>query len=201
MPITDNQSLQAAVIKWMARDDITPDVQDCVQLAETYFNRRLRVRQMENVITLRPTDGSITMPDNYLAWRRLTWLGEPERDLEFVVPSILTRHYPTLAAGIPLEFTIEGRWLNFRPVDAGELEFNYYAKPIPLVEPTDTNWLLLEYPDLYLAGTLAWVNTLVQNNEQFQVWLSAADQILERAMLLSEKTKGPAAIRNAGPTP
>ena len=65
----------------------------------------------------------------------------------------------------------------------------------------DTNWLLLEYPDLYLAGTLAWVNTLVQNNEQFQVWLSAADQILERAMLLSEKTKGPAAIRNAGPTP
>jgi len=54
MPITDNQSLQAAVIKWMARDDITPDVQDCVQLAETYFNRRLRVRQMENVITLLP---------------------------------------------------------------------------------------------------------------------------------------------------
>ena len=199
MAITDNQSLQAAVVNWMARDDIASNVQDCISLAEAYFNRRLRVRQMENVVTLRPTDGSVTMPDDYLAWRRLTWLGATEQDIEFVVPSALTLQYPTLAAGIPRKFTIEGRWLNFRPVDPGELEFNYYAKPQPLQQPTDTNWLLIEYPDVYLAGTLAWVNTLVQNNEQFQIWLTACDQILERAMLLSEKTKGPAAIQVAGP--
>ena len=45
------------------------------------------------------------------------------------------------------------------------------------------------------------MNTLVQNTEQFQQWIAATDQIIERAMLLSEKTKGPAAIQVFGPTP
>jgi hypothetical protein len=201
MPITKNSELQTAVLKWLARDDITADIQDCVTLAEAYFNRRLRVRQQEHVIEITPTDGSITVPDDYLAWRRLTWLGEPEIDLEFVTPSILTRYYPTMAAGQPRMFTIEGSFLNFRPVDPGKLEFNYFAKVPALLLPDDTNWLLAAYPDLYLAGTLAWANTLVQNTEQFQQWIMACDQILERAMLLSEKTKGPSAIQSAGPTP
>jgi len=201
MPITDKQSLEAAAVNWMARTDIAPNVGDCIQLAEAYFNRRLRVRQQENVVTITPTDGSATIPGDYLAWRRLTFMGTPERDLEFVVPSALTRQYPTLGAGIPAKFTIESGFLNFRPVDPGTLEFNYFAKIPPLDQPTDTNWLLDAYPDLYLAGTLAWVNTLVQNTEQFQQWIAATDQIIERAMLLSEKTKGPAAIQIAGPTP
>ena len=57
MPITDKQSLEAAAVNWMARTDIAPNVGDCIQLAEAYFNRRLRVRQQENVVTLSPTNG------------------------------------------------------------------------------------------------------------------------------------------------
>jgi hypothetical protein len=200
MPFADKQGLETEVVTWMARDDIAPNVASCITLAEAYFNRRLRVRQQESVIELTPTGGSVTVPDNYLAWRRLTWLGNPEIDLEYVVPSILTRQYSTLAAGVPRKFTIEGEFMNIRPVDdATNVEFNYYAKVPPLTQPADTNWLLDAYPDMYLAGTLAWVNTLVQNNEQFQIWLQACDTIIERAMLLSEKTKGPSAIQIAGP--
>jgi hypothetical protein len=201
MPFTNKQELEAEVVNWMARDDIAPNVASCITLAEAYFNRRLRVRQMENVIKLTPTDGSVTMPDDYLAWRRLTWLGSPERDLEYVVPSIFTRYYPTSPVGIPAKFTIEGEFLNIAPTDAAQVEFNYYAKVPSLLAPDDSNWLLVTYPDLYLAGTLAWVNTLVQNQEQFQLWISACDQIIERAMQLSEKTKGPSAIQIASPTP
>jgi len=199
--ITDKQSLEAAALSWMARTDITPNISECIQLAEAYFNRRLRVRQMENVVTITPTDGSLTLPADYLAWRRLTWLGSPNRDLEFVVPSVLTRHYPTDPAGPPCEFTIEAQFINLRPIDITDCEFNYYSKISPLVDPDSSNWLLEAYPDLYLAGTLAWVNTLVQNTEQFQLWLSNADSIIERAMLLSEKGKGPSAIVNISPTP
>lgn len=201
MAIVDNASLQAACLSWIARDDISAQVQDCVTLAEAYFNRRLRVRQMEIASVFAPTDGSITIPTDYLAWRRLTWLGEPERDLEFVGPSALTRLYPTSAAGIPQKFTIEGGFLNFRPVDGANLEFLYYAKIPPLTAATDSNWLLQEYPDAYLAGTLAWMNTLVQDQEQFNIWLSACDQILERSLNVSEKTKAPSAITTIGPTP
>lgn len=201
MAITKNSELQAAVLKWMARTDITADVQDCVTMAEAFFNRKLRTRQQEQVITITPTDGSATLPPDYLHWRRLTWLGAPERDLEFVVPSMFTRFYPDMAAGIPDKFTIEAGFINFRPVDAGKLEFNYFSKITPLVQPEDTNWLLLEYPDAYLAGTLAWVNTLVQNNEEFNKWLAAADQILASSNLLSEKGKAPSAIQHVGPAP
>jgi hypothetical protein len=199
--INDKQSLEAAALNWMARTDITPNIADCIQLAEAYFNRRLRVRQMENVVTITPTDGSLTLPADYLAWRRLTWLGVPNVDLEFVVPSVLTRLYPTEAAGNPSRFTIEAQFINVRPIDSIDCEFNYYSKIAPLNDPTDSNWLLDAYPDLYLAGTLAWVNTLVQNQEQFQLWLANADSIIERAMLLSEKGKAPSAIVNVSPTP
>jgi len=154
---------------------------------------------MESVITFTCVDGYAGVPDDYLAWRRLTWLGSPYRDLEYVTPQVLTRQFPNVEAGIPLKFTIEGTFFHILPKDDGtDLEFNYYAKLQPLEVPEDSNWLLQEYPDVYLAGTLAWVNTLVQNTEQFQQWIAATDQIIERAMLLSEKTKGPAAIQISG---
>jgi hypothetical protein len=203
MAISNRQELEAAVIEWMARSDIQPNIANCIALAEAYFNRRLRVRQMENVVEFTPVTGSVGLPLDYLAWRRLTWLGSPNRDLEYVVPSVLTRQFAANGAGVPAKFTIEGQYINLRPVDdATNVEFNYYARIDPLsADPTqgsDTNWLLLTYPDMYLAGTLAWVNTLVQNQEQFQQWIAACDQIIERAMQLSEKTKGPAAIQIAG---
>jgi hypothetical protein len=202
MPITKNSELQATVLTWMARDDIAVNVQDCITLAEAYFNRRLRVRQQESIVPgLTLTNGETNLPDDYLAWRRLTWEGDPENDLDFVAPGALFRLYPTAHEGTPQKFTIEGRLLRVRPIGEGSYTVNYFAKIPPLVGADDTNWLLIEYPDAYLAGTLAWVNTLVQNQEQFQIWITACDQILQRTLDLSEKTKAPSAIMVDGPTP
>lgn len=44
--INDYATLKTAIASWLARADLTAAIPDFIQLAETRFNRELRVRQM-----------------------------------------------------------------------------------------------------------------------------------------------------------
>src|SRR5450432_4034024 len=52
--------------------------------------------------------GNVPLPGDYLAWRRLTWMGNPLRELDYVHPSMLTSLFPNTPIDLPSEFTIEG---------------------------------------------------------------------------------------------
>jgi hypothetical protein len=198
MALATCSDLKSAVATWLARSgdtQITSNVSDFIEMAEAHINRNLRVRQMETVQTFMTTSGVANLADDYLAWKRMTWLGDTYVSLEYVTPDMLNRAHPAVEDGIPSLFTIQGSDIIIRPTDdTTNFEFLYYAKLTALSADGDTNWLLDQNPDLYLAATLAEANAFLINPDHASLWAAKRDNIIDQMSRLSEKTKGPSRI-------
>jgi hypothetical protein len=204
MTIASYSDVQTSVLKWIARTtdaDLTAIAPDLITLFESAANRRLRVRQQELSTTLTPSSGIATLPSDYLAWRRVTWTGSTNRELEYVHPSYLHARYPTNPADSPNIFTIEGSSLTVRPSSDTALTFDYYQKIPALSNSNTTNWLLTAHPDVYLFGSLAEAHGFVKDPENLGGWLGRRDQIFDEIERLDARTRGQAAIRVMGATP
>ena len=201
MTIQTYADLQSAIAGWIARADLAANIPDFIALFESVANRRLRLRQQEATAALTPSSGVATLPADYLAWRRVTWTGQCPRELEYVHPSYLHALYPTLPAGAPRLFTIEGGNLTLAPSDNTALTFDYFQKIPPLSNANTSNWLLAAAPDLYLFGALAEAHGFVKDTESLALWKSRRDELLDELDRLDAKTRGQAGIRVVGPTP
>jgi len=201
MTIQTYSDLQAAIANWIARADLAANIPDFIALFESAANRRLRLRQQESAATLTPSSGVAPLPADYLAWRRVTWTGQCPRELEYVHPSYLHALYPTLPAGIPRLFTIEGGSLTVAPVNNTALTFDYFQRVSALSGTTASNWLLVAAPDLYLFGSLAEAHGFVKDTDSLALWKSRRDELFDEIERLDTKTRGPAGIRVIGATP
>jgi hypothetical protein len=201
MTIQTYSDLQSAVANWIARADLAASIPDFIALFESAASRRLRLRQQESAATLTPSSGVAALPADYLAWRRVTWSGQFPRELEYVHPSYLHALYPTLPAGTPRLFTIEGGTLTVAPASDTALTFDYFQKLPALSSTTTSNWLLAAAPDLYLFGALAEAHGFVKDTESLALWKSRRDELLGEIERLDVKTRGQAGIRVIGPTP
>lgn len=201
MALTNYADLTASVATWLQRTDLTATIPDFVTLFEACANRRLRVRQQEATVSLVPTSGSVPLPADYLSWRRLTWTGNPTRELEYVEPSWLQSAFPDNPVDLPSVFTIEGGNIIMRPIDgtSAALEFVYFAKISAL--SAGVNWLMTEHPDIYLFGSLVEAQAYTVNAETAALWKMRRDELFDEIEKLSNKTRGAGAIRPIGPTP
>src|SRR5690349_6229149 len=125
MAISTYSELQSATLNWLDRSDssFTARVPEFITLAEATINRRLRVRQQLTMSVLAPSSGSVTIPTDYLEWKRVTRLAAVSQSLEWAEPDDFSMAYqaqvlllPNMPAPNGL-FTIEGDALRVRPVD------------------------------------------------------------------------------------
>jgi hypothetical protein len=203
MSIATYAELRTAVENWLDHTLFTARVPEFIALFEAAANRRLRVRQQEASSALTPSFGTVVLPGDYLAWRRVTWTGAPRVELQYVHPSYLQAAYPSSPADVPRIFTIEGSTLKVRPIDGAALEFDYFQKIPALSSGADSgsNWLLAAHPDLYLFGALVEAEMFGVNDERAPVWKARRDEIFDEIEKLSNKTRGAGAIRVTGVTP
>jgi hypothetical protein len=201
MSLQTYSDLQSAVASWLARADLAANIPDFIAIFEAVANRRLRTRSQELAASLTPAAGVATIPADYLAWRRVTWTGSTPRELEYVHPSYLHALYPTLPAGNPRLFTIEGSTLTVAPSDNSALTFDYFQKIPALSNAAPANWLLQAWPDIYLFGALAEAHGFVKDPDSLALWAGRRDAIFDEIERLDAKTRGPAAIRLIGATP
>ena len=82
-------------------------------------------------------------------------------------------------SGPPLWFHISGQEIHFEPTPDAEyeIEMNYYEFD-PLSGTNTTNWLLEDYPDVYLYGTLLEAEAYLMNDPRLQIWKLAFDQAI-----------------------
>lgn len=148
--------------------------------------------------------GVAPLPSDYLTWRRATWTGTPQRELEYVQPSILRYYHPIVSSAnlifdqdFPTMFTIEGGNFILRPIDSTAVEFDYYQLIPSLASQgsTGTNWLHSAHPDLYLAGSMAEAYVFQKDWDQAATWKSRRDDIFDRIAKLDQKTRGPSYIK------
>jgi hypothetical protein len=206
MALTTYAELLTTVANYLARDDLTAYIPDGVTLFECAAARRLKVRLQESTTTLTPTSGVATIPSDYLGYRRVTWTGSPNQNLEYVAPSLWAAEWVpdssgTAVTGIPQIFTIEGSNLRIKPLDNTAITFDYFAKPAAL--SGTLNWLYTNYPDAYLFGTLCEMNAFNKGGafDAASLWKQRRDEVFQEIQTTDFNERGGMAVRVMGYTP
>ena len=171
MTISTYTELKAAVESWLHRSNLTANVPDFIRLAESRLNRKLRLRAMVSMESLASVIGSrnVTIPAGFLEPLGL-WITHETRQepLRFVASESLPYE---IGNGEPKYWTIQGLNLAFeRPADqVYTLTLRMY-KSFNLSDASPTNWLLTNYPDIYLYGTLLEAAPFMRDKENIGMW-------------------------------
>lgn len=180
MALSTYSDLQAAVISWLRRPGDTvlaAQVPDFIALCEANLNSLLRLRVMEAEVTLAATPGSrfIALPDRFLE-PLACWHGGQ------ALTSRLPDQIPVSdAAGAPSYWAVDGSWLALgRPADSAFSLTLRFLKGFALSDAEPVNWLLVNYPNLYLYGTLKESAPFLKNDQRIATWDALFQQALSR---------------------
>lgn len=183
MQFSDYTTLQAALASYLARDDLTAEIPAFIRLAEARMNRELRVRHMETRATAATVAGEqfMSLPSDFLEMRALVVQATPKSILAYLTPTQIDTTYASNTSGTPAHYTIIGNEFKVGPVPASvyTLELTYYAQ-IPALDgvTVNSNWVLANYPDLYLYGALLEAEPFVQSDERIQIWMGMYDRAI-----------------------
>lgn len=176
MSITNYDSLKSTIASYLARTDLTNDIPDFIQLAETRLRRELRIRQMLKVVTTTAlaNDGTVELPADFLQMRDLHIVTNPIRVLKYESPSNFYRNSNSTVTGMPIQYTILAQDFQFAPKPDSNytLQMLYYCSPPFLTETNSSNVFLATCPDLLLYGALGEAAPYLMDDQRLQTWAS-----------------------------
>ncbi len=157
--------------------------------------------------TIERQSGTYKLPSNYLYTRRVTWLGSPRIELQYLEPSAFQAFYPDLGATntdnsrTPQSYTIEGGYLKVSSFSTdSNLELVYYAKNDAVSGAL--NWLFTTYPDVYLFGSLAEAGGFVRDDVALAGWIQRRDMIFDEIKMVDFRERPSSmAVKVMGYTP
>lgn len=180
MSITNYSDLQATIASYLARTDLTAQIPDFIQLAETRLRRDLRIRQMLKVVTTTTTngDGTVELPSDFLQMRDLHINTNPITVLKYESPSNFYRNTWSTVTGIPVQYTILAQEFQFAPKPDTNytLQMMYYAAPPYLSNTNTSNVFLANCPDLVLYGALGEAAPYLMDDARLNTWASMYDR-------------------------
>lgn len=196
MAITTYTELQTAVANWLNRSDLTTRIPEFIALAEARLNRDLSLRTMESNEAVVTVIGSrfIALPAGFS--EPLALFIEKSTGRE-EIPFVPSKMETSASQGQPYYWTIDGTNIAFeRPADqVYSLTFKM-LKNSALSDALPTNWLLTNYPDIYLAATLVEGFGYLQDDEALK-WLARYNQTLAEVNYAENRSRAKATLRSA----
>lgn len=170
MSIGTYSELQATLIRWLHRSDLTDLVADFVTLAESGLNRLLTLCAMEQQDQLVMTPGArfVAAPSG-MGKPIALWLETVNRPkLQPVLPENLR---VDLNSGAPDQWAIDGSRLAFnRQADQPYTVSLRYVKKLALSDAAPTNWVLTNHPDVYLYAALLEAAPYMRDDQRQAAW-------------------------------
>jgi hypothetical protein len=191
--------LQDAIADWLNRvgsPELAARAPDFIKMAEARFNRKLRVRQNEKRASAILDAGFITLPSDWLEAKALRLIidGKPV-PLELGTPEQLDlarRDAAALPSGLrqPYLYRFIGNQIEVSPYVSGEatMELEYYYK-VPALDTNSTNWLLQDWPDLYLYGALQHTAPYLRDDQRLQTWAGIYNTLWTELTEADDKAK------------
>lgn len=177
--ITNLATLITEVKSWINDLGTTDDtVKGWIQLAESRFRRMLAKLDNEVTVTSVPLSELDPLPTGFNGLREAYVVGSPNKPLILITPTELTT-YGDLT-GNPAFFSIEAGNFRFNPSISGEtLTVTYFRKLDALTDATPTNYLITEFPDVYLAGTLTVAQKFLRDDVDAQQFKNIVDEWID----------------------
>ena len=147
--------LRTQVSNYLNRGDISDAQMDVfIDNAEAELNRMVRHRKMIKRVTAAIDTHFTTLPDDWLEAVNVQLNTDPISLLRQITLETADQYRENNGdvAGTPGYYAIVGETLELipRPSEEVTVELTYYSKIPALSETNTTNWLIDEYPDLYL---------------------------------------------------
>lgn len=198
MTIATYADLKTAAANWLLRSDLPSRIPEFITLAESRINYGsmeapfqsdpLRIRAMETSADLTISAQAVALPTRYLQAKRIYLNTNP---VSYVVPTdeqTFWSSYLGASTGRPRAFIAEGEYFKFGPSPDATYtgKLLYYQGFAALSGDSDTNWLLTNAANAYLAGTLLEAFKFMRNTEQAAIWLNSFTGTIN-ALMASDK--------------
>ena len=203
MSLATYDDLQAAILNWLARsqddeDSVTDTLKDFITLAETRFNRELRVREMIERVAAPIDEAQESMPARFLepVSAAVILATGAVRPLKYVTAHELNRGARN-AEGDPIQYTIIGGQILFGPKvtfddtvpedERPQIEIvGYFSQPA-LSDTIPSNDILKFYPNVYLYASLLEASAFI-TSDQTGDWAGLYEQAITQANETSQYT-------------
>lgn len=182
MALTSYDDLQASMSKFLKRNDLSALLPDFIMLAEQHFDRKIKTRARRATFSSTPTKHDIALPSD---WGRVIHARYGHHPVDFYPPSydekLIYRGYQIL-----------GNTLRLRVPQLGEkLVLEYFVVIEPLSESNQSNWLLEDAPDIYLAGCLHEAFSYIRDDDRSAFWMNKRDMAIQEFIDEDAESKTP----------
>ena len=158
MSISTYAELKTAIANFLARDDLTDQIPNFIQLAEARMSRELETREQEKraTATLTADDEYVSLPTDLREVREVKLNTSPVKVLSYYSPTSLDKSFNAATGGKPSGFSIVGRELKLRPIpDSSYTAEIIYVGSLPALSDSSTPTTFTRSPDMYLYGALS----------------------------------------------
>lgn len=184
MSLTTTTELKAALASWANRTDLTSQLDDCITLFESDFNRNVRVSSMEASMVSTPlVSGAATLPTAFLAFKEVRFGGDTNYTLQ--PKSLEWIRSQEASTGKAKYFAVSDTQIVCWPT-TGPVIGTYY-RSLPTLTGTSSNWLLASHPDIYLAGCLAELFMFTQDDQRTAMWRQRATSAVDALQRSDDK--------------
>ena len=195
MALATYTDLQSSIAAWMDRADLTSVIPDFIALFETTANAEMPLRTRFNLTAtaLNTVNGTATvnLPSDFLEAKALVNTASTPYDIlaSYTASSLYTQFPNAAQKGRPRGFTYIGSTLELAPVPDAvyALKLYYYQKVTSLSAGNTTNWLLTNFPNLYLFGSLVAAEAYLGSDPRMEVWGNLYGDLIQKLSSANER--------------
>lgn len=156
--IPEYSDLCTKVADWMHRTDLLSLMPTFVAMAEENMSADIQSRSMDAKTTLTtvPSVSTLPLPGDMVEMRRLQVVDSYNTVLKYVSPDQIGVDYDRNLQARPVEFTVIGGNIELAPIpdSAYSIELTYKQRVPALSSTNPSNWVLANWPSIYLFGTM-----------------------------------------------
>ena len=196
MALANYGDLKTAVAKYLQRSDLTTYIPDFVTLCQAKVARVLRTLDIQTTRSSTLSTETLTLPSDFLelVTLHLTYSGNVVYP-DYVTPERMKQIKTTTptVTGIPLAYTIHLGKTEYYPGPQAGTTFTevmaYYQRITAFSADGDVNWLLTNYPDIYLYGSLSEAEAFVKDDARIQIWKSLYQEAVASLELMDDRKR------------
>ena len=193
MAITTYTELKTAIADFLNRDDLSSAVPTFISLAEADMQRRVRHWRMEKRSTAELDTQYSAIPADFVEVIRFYVTSSDTRPLELISQAELLdrKAKRSNASGAPAYYALTAGELEIYPVPDGTYDVElYYVSRIPALSDSNaSNWMLEQYQDAYLYGSLVHSAPYLKDDARIQVWAALYQSAIDAINAESERSK------------
>ena len=193
MAITTYAELQTSIADFLNRDDLASVTTSFISLTEADMQRKVRHWRMEKRSTAELDTQYSAIPADFVEVIRFHVTDNGTNPLELISQSDLLqlKEQSRNTAGTPKFYAFTAGELEVYPAPDGTYNVElYYIASIPALSDSNTsNWLLEQYADAYLYGSLVHSAPYLKDDARIQVWAALYQNAIDAINAESERSK------------